>query len=539
MKFAGLLDAVTAAALQAAWLNDALAPVSEPGRRAEDALRPFVPGEERDARDRAERIAHFAERIEAKRVDAMRDALRAAPDPLPAISRAAMGDVLEDAQFLELQRFLDAAARIDALLDSKEPPLVDSACASVAQALERGRAGKFGFYLADSFDAALTTARAAADRAQAEYDSARGRLGERVAQALGREEPPAGEFIVMRESIAQLPQGVRVVREAPTYYLCELELDASAVEALEKRDAASARVAAAEQDVRVRLTQHVREAVQALESLGSRAGELDVLLAHARFAQRYECVPAAIESAAGIAFSQGRYLPLKAELDAQGRRYEPISLDLRDVAVITGPNMGGKSVALRTCGFIALLAAFGIPVPAESASLCLFDEIAWLGIGASEDGGGGLLSSFAREVVRLKDVLARESRRMLALVDEFARTTTPYEGKALLVALIRVLRRRGRLAFIATHLGGIARDARVRHFAVRGLRNVPRARSGDLDAALTALADSMDYAVVEVGEGAEGHADAIALAHLLGLDEEIVAEAGTVLAEETGMSWIR
>lgn len=538
MKFDGLTDAITAGALQAAWLSGALAPVSEPGRRAEDRLRPFLPGDESAARERAERVMRFAQRVDAKRVDAMRDALRASPDPLPAISRAAMADVLDDAQFLELQRFLDAAGRIDALLESEETPLVDYACAALARTLERGRAGKFGFYLADSFDASLSAARQNADRAQAEYDSARGRLAERAARALGRDEPPAGEFIVMRDSIAQLPQGVRVIREAPTYYLCELELDAAALETLAKRDAANARVAAAEQKVRAELSQHVRAAAQALETLTTRAGELDVLLAHARFTQRHDCVPASIEAQPGIAFTEGRYLPLKAELDAQGRRYESISVDLRDVAVLTGPNMGGKSVALRTCGFIALLAAFGIPVPAQSATLCLFDEIAWLGIGASED-GGGLLSSFAREVVRLKDILSRDSARMLVLVDEFARTTTPYEGKALLVALIRVLRRRGRVAFIATHLAGIARDARVRHFAVRGLRNVPRARSGDLDAALAALAGSMDYAVVEVGEGVERHADAIALAHLLGLDEEIVAEAGTVLAEETGMSWIR
>jgi len=538
VKFAGLIDAVTAGALQAAWMNAALSPVSEPGRRAADLLRPFVRGEESDANDRAQLVMRFAGRIDAKRVDAMRDALRGSPDPLPAISRAAMGDVLDDAQFLELQRFLDAAARIDALLDGEEAPLVDEACAALARTLARGRAGKFGFYLADNFDASLSAARADADRAQAEYDSARGRLAQRVAQALGRDEPPAGEFIVMRESVPQLPQGVRAIREAPTYYLCELELDAPAVEALGKRDAANARVAAAEQSARVMLSKNVRDAVQALETLTVRAGQLDLLLAHARFAQRYDCVAATIEPGAGIAFAQARYLPLKAELDAQGRRYEAISIELRDVAVLTGPNMGGKSVALRTCGFIALLAAFGVPVPAQSAALCLFDEIAWLGIGASED-GGGLLSSFAREVVRLQEILSRDSTRMLVLVDEFARTTTPYEGKALLVALIRVLRRRGRVAFIATHLAGIARDARVRHFAVRGLRNIPRARSGDLDAALAALADSMDYAVVEVGESAERHADAIALAHLLGLDEEIVAEAGTVLAEETGMSWIR
>jgi hypothetical protein len=65
------------------------------------------------------------------------------------------------------------------------------------------------------------------------------------------------------------------------------------------------------------------------------------------------------------------------------------------------------------------------------------------------------------------------------------------------------------------------------------LRNVPRSKSADLQAALAALADSMDYAIVEVGDGAERQADAIALAHVLGLDEDLVAEAGLVLAEES------
>ena len=250
-----------------------------------------------------------------------------------------------------------------------------------------------------------------------------------------------------------------------------------------------------------------------------------MLVARARFAQTHACVPAAISGKALVQCRDARFLPLQAELQAQGRRYEPISLELRGVAVLTGPNMGGKSVALRTCALVALLAAFGIPVPASAGTTALFDEIAWLGIGAHEE-PGDCLSSFAREVIRLKELLSRPSQRMLVLVDEFARTTTPHEGKALLVALIGALRRRGRPAFIATHLAGIAKEAAVRHFAVRGLRGVPATpASGDLSEALAALADSMDYSVAEVTEGAQEHADAIALAQLLGLDEDVVAEA--------------
>lgn len=538
MKFSELFDATTAGALHIAWLNGALAPVSEPGRRAEADITPFRPGEEAAAQARSQAVVQWATRLDPGTIDAMRDALRTSPDPLTAISRAAMGAVLDDAHFLELQRFLDAVRRVDALMNEPESPFLDEESAAVAAALESGRAGKFGFYLADAFAPALAVARAAADRAQAAYDGAYGRLAQDIAARLGREELSGGEFIVMRDTVDRIPQGVRVVREAPTYWLCELELNDAALEALRRRDEASEGVAVEEEAVRARLSAMVREHAQALEALTERIGDLDVFLAHARFAQRYVCAPAAISREGILEFEEGRYLPLEAELEAQGRRYEPISVTLHDVAVLTGPNMGGKSVALRTCGFIATLAAFGIPVPAKNATLCLFEEIAWLGIGVQEE-VGGLLSSFAREVVRLKELLERRSAHMLVLVDEFARTTTPHEGKALLVALIRTLRRRERLAFIATHLAGIARDAGVRHFAVRGLRNVPKMRSTDLHAALAALADSMDYAVVEVGDGAERQADAIALAHVLGLDDELIAEAGTVLAEESGTSWTR
>lgn len=533
MKFSDLLDARTASALDVAWLTAQLEPLSEPGRRAYDEFAPLKPGEETAASERATSLVRLAQQVDPAEVDAMRDALRVMPDPLPALSRAAMGDTLEDANLLELLRFLDTAQRLQPHVRFGEE------AKAILQLLERGRAGKFGFYLSEKFDPSLSLVRAEAQRAQAEFDAVRGRLAQRIAAALGREEIAGTEFIVMRDAVEALPQGVRVSREAPTYFLCELELDEPALDALKKRDAGVGAVATVEQSVRASVSRAVRERAKELEALVDSVGMFDLRLAQVRFVQQYECVAAGITTERAVRFENACFLPLQSQLEAQGRRYEPISLDLFDTAVLTGPNMGGKSVALRTCAFIALLAAFGIPVPAKSAECALFDEIAWLGIGAQED-LGGLLSSFAREVVQLNEILARPAKNALLLIDEFARTTTPHEGKALLVALIRALRRRGRLAFIATHLAGIAADAQARHFAVRGLRNVPKAApAGDLQAALASLAESMDYAVYEVSGGGPLQADAVALAHLLGLDDEIVAEAADVLGSEAGSVWTR
>jgi DNA mismatch repair protein MutS2 len=355
---------------------------------------------------------------------------------------------------------------------------------------------------------------------------------------------PGEEFIVMRDGSRPLPDGVRVIREAPTYFLCELQLDGAALDALERRDVANEAVARAETAVRERLTEQIAGSAPSLQMLSSALGSFDVLLASVAFTQRYACVVPEIVEAAGLSFQLARFLPLAEELERTAGRYEPISLDISDVTVVTGPNMGGKSAALRTCAFLAALASFGIPVPARAARISLFDRIAWIGVGVDEE-TGGLLSSFAREIVRLREVLGPsqgEPRRPLLLVDEFARTTTPREGKALTIALVESLRSKGWAAIVATHLSGVANRAGIRHFAVRGLRAPPPAPSGaSLEEALSALAASMDYTLEEVHGGYEPVGDAIALARLLGLDAGLVARAAEVLNEgvEGEQLWIR
>ncbi|HZZ00943.1 MAG TPA: hypothetical protein VFE36_15385 [Candidatus Baltobacteraceae bacterium] len=529
MNGGALVDGATAQALDVAWLVKAVSPASEYGRRVFAELAPFVPGEEERASQRASTIDALATACDVARLDAVRDAMRAAPDASAAVARASMDDVLADAALFELQRFCDAVARVDSLLDGITPagPIASDAVREIAAALEGGRAGKFGFYLADGFDPSLRDARERAARLQAEFDAARGRAAERVGRELGRDDVGGEEFIVMRAGARTLPAGIRVVREAPTYYLCALEYDEPTLAAMQRRDEAVDAVADAEERVRAKLSETVRARSAELDRAARRLGETDVLAAAARFALSYGCRPAKIVQQSSVRFEGARFLPLVDELESSGRHFTPIDVELHDVAVLTGPNMGGKSVCLRTCGFVVLCAAFGLPVPAGSAETALFDEIAWLGIGAADAGLGGLLSSFAREVVRLRDVLARPARKTFVLVDEFARTTTPHEGKALLIALIEALRERGACGMVATHLGGVASDAGVRHFAVRGLRGIPeRPAAADLNEALASLSRSMDYTIAEVGEGQpEARADAIALAALLGLDGGLIEAA--------------
>lgn len=531
MKLAELLDPASAQILGADWLSDVLAPISPYGDRSFSNVRPFIPGQEPEAQARAALVAAIGATLDADRLETVRGWLGQVPDAAGAIARASMGDVLDDPQFLELSRFCATIERIDAALETRHSPIGNPAVRAVGAALAPGNQHE-GFYLADAFEDDLRSARDRLTSAQAELDSVRGRERAAAAQALARDAIEGDEFIVMRADLrGAAPAGVRVVREAPTYFLCSLEYGEASIAALGRRDAAAAGVADVEERVRARLSEIVREHAARLDAAASALGELDVVLAAAHFTQRYQCVPAEIANEPSLAFEQARFLPLEAELARAGRRFVPLDLDLHDTAVLTGPNMGGKSVTLQTCGFIALCTAFGVPVPAAGARTGLFDQIAWLGMGR-ETQIGGLLSSFAREVLELKTILTRDAPRLLILADEFARTTTPHEGRALLIALLARLRERRACGMLATHLAGIAAVAGVRHFAVRGLRGVPRAGpSKDVGEALAALAGAMDYTVAEVTGDEAPRGDAIALVDLLGLDQAFVDAAYRALAQ--------
>lgn len=534
MNVHDLLDASSAHVVGFDWLARAVAPVSPYGERVFEALRPFGPGEESAAQARCDAIARCEAAMPPDRLDAIRGLLADLPDVVGALARASMGDALDDAALLELRRFCATIERIESLTAEypERPVIFNDAIAAVGVALAPAGRDASAFYLADAFDAKLAAARALLGREQAELDAARGRESALAARALGRETIESDEFIVMRADLrGSLPAGVRAIREAPTYVLCALEYGEATLAALARRDAAATAVAEAEARVRARLSALVRERAARLDAAARGLGELDVLVAAGRYAQRYACVAPSLDAGGVLAFEGARFLPLEDELAAAGRQFVPLDLELRDAAVLTGPNMGGKSVLLQTCGFLALACALGLPVPAERARCALFDRIAWLGLGRDAS-IGGLLSSFAREVVELKAILERAAPRLLILVDEFARTTTPHEGKALSIALLERLRERRAVGMLATHLSGIAAAAGVRHFAVRGLRGIPhRPAVSEVAQALAALAEAMDYTIEEVGPDARPRADAIALTELLGLDGDFVAAAHRALSQ--------
>ena len=179
--------------------------------------------------------------------------------------------------------------------------------------------------------------------------------------------------------------------------------------------------------------------------------ELELQFAKSRMAADYDCVPVAL-GGSGVILSNARHPLLERNLKAKGARVVPISVELegeRRELVITGPNTGGKTVALKTLGLLALMAQAGIPVPADRAELPVFDAVlADIGDYQSIEQN---LSTFSAHVTNIDFISRTATPLSLVLLDELGSATDPEEGAALAVAIAEFFHRIRCVTVISTH----------------------------------------------------------------------------------------
>ncbi|MDQ6933636.1 MAG: hypothetical protein M3160_10765, partial [Candidatus Eremiobacteraeota bacterium] len=214
------VDPATAELIALPWLLEKLEPASEYGRTAMKMLRPFALGEETQALAHIERVVRVAQTLNAHEISASRASLRDAGDATAAIARLSVSEVLTDSHFLQIRQFCEIVNEVAARTMSADVPRLPS-CDQVLSILAPGCASNIGFYLDDAFTPELAEKRMQFEKAQVDFDVARGYVAQRVARAINREEVGHGQFVLMRDAVqGALPAELHVVREAPTYYLC-------------------------------------------------------------------------------------------------------------------------------------------------------------------------------------------------------------------------------------------------------------------------------------------------------------------------------
>jgi DNA mismatch repair protein MutS2 len=180
--------------------------------------------------------------------------------------------------------------------------------------------------------------------------------------------------------------------------------------------------------------------------------ELDGVFARARFARDFDAAIPEFSGTNELRLEGARHAVLEDKLRKENRAIVPMTLALAGeerVLVISGPNTGGKTVALKTTGMAALAAQSGIPVAAQRAVLPLFDSVL-VDIG-DEQSIAADLSTFSAHMLNLKTMLEAATPNSLVLVDEMGTGTAPEEGAALAVALLDEFRAKNCIVLATTH----------------------------------------------------------------------------------------
>ncbi|HAD03180.1 MAG TPA: endonuclease MutS2 [Desulfuromonas sp.] len=269
-----------------------------------------------------------------------------------------------------------------------------------------------------------------------------------------------------------------------------------------------------------RLADVIRGAVGEILANQALLAQLDLLAAVGRFARQSDAVVPVLVEEPLLDLRHARHPLLLLAEDGRHRdgAAVPVTLQLGPVShtlVISGPNTGGKSVALKTAGLLVLMVRSGVPIPCHPDSrLFLFARV-FADIG-DEQSIAASLSTFSGHLTRIRRILAGADASSLVLLDEVGTGTDPAEGAALAMAILDALHQRGARTMVTTHLNLVKGYAQLG----AGVENA----AVEFDPQTLAPTYRLHY-------GIPGASNAFTIARQIGLDAELLARAEGYLGQ--------
>ncbi len=442
-------------------------------------------------------------------------------DVSPALRRAEMGGSLNPRELLEVGALLRAARTVKGYLDGEEDR-------SVLDTLFAGlQANKF---LEDRIFTAILSEEEIADLASPELADLRRHqrsIHERIRATLQRMISSPSYQKLLQENIITIRQDRYVVpvkaehrgsvsglvhdvsASGATYFIEPMQVVQLNNELRELQSKEEAEI----QRILAELSALCAEFSGAIQADFERLAALDAIFARGKYADRLDAVSPVVTEDGGVYLKNARH-PL---LDP--KKAVPITVDLGrdfDTLVITGPNTGGKTVALKTTGLFVLMAQCGLQIPADEGSQISLFRAIYADIG-DEQSIAQSLSTFSSHMKNIVGILERTDDRSLILFDELGAGTDPVEGAALAVAIIQYARTLGAKIAATTHY------AELKEFAMttQGVENA----SCEFD--VDSLRPTYKLLI-----GIPGRSNAFAISSRLGLPEHIVSSARNLVGSD-------
>jgi DNA mismatch repair protein MutS2 len=251
--------------------------------------------------------------------------------------------------------------------------------------------------------------------------------------------------------------------------------------------------------------------------------ELDLAFAKGRFATEFDAIAPRFNDERRLRLREARHPLLQDVLRRRNASVVPLSADFdreHRVMVISGPNTGGKTVALKTVGLLVLAAQAAIPVPAAEADLPLFEQVlADIGDYQSIEQNLSTFSAHLTNIERMAEQVTGDAPRdrTLVLLDELGAATDPQEGGALAVGVVDYFLKTGATVLASTH-----------HLALKAYAtNTPGVLNASVGFDEKTLQPTYKLIV-----GVPGKSSGLAIAQRLGLKREIVERARRALSAQ-------
>ena len=263
----------------------------------------------------------------------------------------------------------------------------------------------------------------------------------------------------------------------------------------------------------LRITDQIRVNIDDVTKIAESVLEIDNLTGKTRFAMDYRCNIPEINQREQLSIVAGRHpfidrdkvVPLTFEI---GKKYNTL--------LITGPNTGGKTVALKVAGLLTLMALSGIPIPADEKSSIGFFSGVYADIG-DEQSIEQSLSSFSGHLKNVQSILTSVTKNSLVLLDELGSGTDPVEGSAFAMAVIDFLKDRKVKSMITTHY------SEVKAYGY----NEEEIETASMEFNSDTLSPTYRLLI-----GIPGESNALTIAKRLGVAEEVIEKAKSYISDE-------
>lgn len=522
-----ILDDLARKTLNVEYIHSKIRVYSPFGKKLKEGLKTFGTKDIKELSLAYERLEVLVKAIEKRGhvFSELREKFKKVMTLDQSFSRIEKDQVLTVTEFFEIKTFLFLLIEIEALLSKTNVDLPKRYQVHRIEVLEKlldpNDYQVKSFYVYDNYSKKLSNIRKNLKEETTKKDKAYKKIIEDLQKDYELKIKRSGEIIVDKNNkkiIEKFKADDRVYYQNENIMSVIFSIKSSELleEYIEKIDHLKVLEEKEVDKIRKDLTVRIKDELDLLRNNYESIGYLDLLMGKAYFSLAFNGIKPVINGKPSLAIEAGRHIIVEENLRQKEKEYIPISIETNPgVTLITGANMGGKTVSLKMIGLLLYIAQLGLFVPAKAFGFYPIDFIR-TSIGDAQDIHKGL-SSFGAEIEVIKEATLTDGFGLL-LVDELARGTNPVEGYALSKGIIDFFKKKEMMTIISTHFDGLADDG-LKHYQVKGLKEI----NETLD--VETIDEHMDYRLIPVQSSKTVPKDALNIAKLLGLKDEILRSA--------------